>query len=146
MNRGCPLILINILCSWYEKSFAHVKWADSLSSVFKIMSGTRQGGVCSPALFSLFIDDIIVKLRNSGLGCFIKNICFNAAMFADDLLMLAISVVDLQAMLNICAEELTWLDMKFNVAKSACLRVGPRFLAPATPSWWVAGVCRGSPK
>src|SRR5258708_739918 len=53
-------------------------------------------------------------------------------MFADDLLMLAISVVDLQAMLNICVEELTWLDMNLNVAKSACLRVGPRFLAPAT--------------
>jgi len=133
MDRGCPLILINILCSWYEKSFAYVKWADSLSLKFKICSGTRQGGVCSPALFSLFIDDIIVKLRQSGLGCFINHMCFNSAMFADDLLMLSISVVDLQSMLNICFNELTWLDMKLNVTKSACLRVGPRFQTPAAP-------------
>jgi len=54
-------------------------------------------------------------------------------MFADDLIMLAISVVDLQSMINICVDELTWLDMKLNVTKSACLRVGPRFQAPAVP-------------
>jgi len=54
-------------------------------------------------------------------------------MFADDLIMLSISVVQLQAMLNICVDELTWLDMKLNVMKSACLRVGPRFQVPATP-------------
>ena len=133
MDRGCPLILINILCSWYEKSFAIVKWADSFSTMFKINCGTRQGGICSPALFSLFIDDIIVKLQLSGLGCFINSTCFNAAMFADDLIMLSISVVDLPSMINICVDELTWLDMKLNVTKSACLRVGPRFQTPTTP-------------
>jgi len=54
-------------------------------------------------------------------------------MFADDLVMLSISVDHLQTMLNICVDELKWLNMKLNVMKSACLRVGPRFQVPATP-------------
>src|SRR6266496_3249616 len=54
-------------------------------------------------------------------------------MFADDLVMLSISVDHLQTMLNICVDELKWLDMKLNVMKSACLRVGSRFQVPATP-------------
>ena len=49
MNNRCPLNLINILDCWCDKSFARIKWGDTLSAVFKINSGTRQGGVCNPA-------------------------------------------------------------------------------------------------
>ena len=50
-------------------------------------------------------------------------------MYADDLLLLSISVCDLQHMVNICKSELDWLDMMINVKKSACLRIGKRFKA-----------------
>ena len=48
-------------------------------------------------------------------------------MFADDLVLLAISISDLNEMIAICKEELDWLDMRVNVSKSDCIRVGPRF-------------------
>src|SRR5258708_6734013 len=54
-------------------------------------------------------------------------------MFSYDLIMLFISVVYLQTMLDICVTELSWLDMRLNVTKSACLRIGPRFKADAAP-------------
>jgi len=41
--------------------------------VFSIGSGVRQGGIytLSPALFSLFINVIIINLHNSGFGSLI---------------------------------------------------------------------------
>jgi len=45
-------------------------------------------------------------------------------MYADDLLLLSISVTHLQKMLDICVKELASLDMKINVKKSNWLRIG----------------------
>ena len=80
IKRNCPIVFINILDCWYSKIFACVKWGECLSSFVKLKTGTRQGGVISPALFSVFIDDVLIKLDKSGLGCRIRNICFNAFM------------------------------------------------------------------
>ena len=48
-------------------------------------------------------------------------------MYADDLLLLANSVTDLQKLVNICIEEFDLLDLSLNVSKSSCLRIGSRF-------------------
>ena len=127
MNRNCPLTLINILECWYEKIFACVKWGNCFSLFVKLMTGTHQGGILSPCLFAVFINDVIEKLKSSSLGCHIRNICFNAFMYADDLLLASISLSDLQIMIDICKVELDWLDMTINVKKSMCMRIGKRF-------------------
>ena len=127
MNRKCPLVLINLLHCWYEKIFTCIKWGNAISHLVKLSVGVRQGGVLSPVLFAVYVNDVILNLHKSGLGCHIKNLCFNAFMYADDLLLLSISVCDLQQMINICKTELDWLDMVINVNKSACLRIGKRF-------------------
>jgi len=49
-----------------------------LGKSFWIQCGVRQGGVLSPYLFVLYIDDVIKALRNSGYGIFVGNI-FQAA-------------------------------------------------------------------
>jgi len=43
--------------------------------------------------------------------------------------LIAPSVTSLQQLLNICEQELEWLDMSLNVKKSTCIRIGPRFNA-----------------
>ena len=55
----------------YEEQTGSVKLADKRSSTFRITNGTRQGSVLSPALFSIYLDDLIQKLRQLGLGCHI---------------------------------------------------------------------------
>jgi len=94
----------------------------------KLNSGTRQGGVFSPTLFAIFINDVLVKLNYSGLGCFIHSLCFNVFMYADDIILLFISVDDMQKMLNICNVEFKSLDMSVNTNKSVCMRVGKIYL------------------
>ena len=106
--------------------FACVRWGECISDFVSLSCGTRQGGVASPILFSVSLNDIINKLQQSGLGCHIHFISFNAFMYADDLLLLALSIEDLQNMINICKSELDWLDLKINSNKSSCIRIGPQ--------------------
>ncbi len=129
MNRGCPMVLINILDCWFAKVFACVRWGECISEFVSLSCGTRQGGVASPTLFAICVNDIIAKLQQSGLGCQIHFISFNAFMYADDLLLLALSIEDLQNMIKICKSELDWLDMKINSKKSSCIRIGPQYNA-----------------
>ena len=90
---------------------------------------------CSPgwstvaSAFAVFVADLLLKLKNCSLGCHIKGICLNAAMFADDLLLMTISLCDLQRMVNLCLEEFVNMDMLINVKKSVCVRIGERHKA-----------------
>ena len=47
-------------------------------------------------------------------------------MYADDLLLLSLSVTDLQLMVNLCASEFACIGLSINVKKSACISIGVR--------------------
>jgi hypothetical protein len=73
-----------------------------LSDWFPISSGTRQGAVLLPFLFSLLLSPLVDKLHahNTGIDFFGERIgCF---MFADDIVLIADSAKSLQAMLDVC--------------------------------------------
>jgi len=130
LNRRCPLTLLNILDHWLEKSFAFIRWGEARSDLFRLRAGTRQGGVCSPALFAVCINDVLCKLQDSGLGCYIRQRSFNAGLFADDIVLLSISIDDLREILYLCIDELRLLDTKLNISKTCLIRIGARFNAP----------------
>ena len=46
-----------------------VRWNNLLSSQDNICYGVKQGGCLSPNLFSVYVNHLITKLRNSNLGC-----------------------------------------------------------------------------
>ena len=69
------------------------------------------------------INDINVKLQQSSLGCHIHFRCFKAFIYADDLLLLSLTVKDLQKMVDICESELDWLDMKISAKNSVFIRI-----------------------
>lgn len=130
MERCLPRNLVILLSKWYSISTAIVRWNMCISKTVKILAGVRQGGVLSPLFFSIFVDDIFAKLKSAGFGCQIRHEFFNAIMYADDLLLLANSLSDLQAMINICVHEFSAIGLSINTTKSACMRIGPRFKAP----------------
>src|SRR6266496_6532931 len=133
IKKRVPLTLINLFEGWLEKSSSKVRWGNSYSEPFGVRAGTRQGGVFSPVLFSIFIDDVLCKLEESNCGCFIRNVCFNSLLYADDLILLSISVYDMLKMLEVCREELAWADMRLNIDKSSTIRVGGRWNTPIAP-------------
>ena len=56
---------------------------------FTISNSVRQGGILFLKLFSVYTDDLSKLLINSGIGCFIDNVCFNNEFYADDLCLMA---------------------------------------------------------
>ena len=62
-----------------------VKWGNCLSRPSSVSNGVRQGGVLSPYLFALYIDDLSVKLNCVKAGCFLGNSRLNRIIYADDL-------------------------------------------------------------
>ena len=58
MKRRVPVCLIKLLPDWYGKVYACVKWGVFLSKLVHLVTGVRQGGVLSPVLFTIYVNEI----------------------------------------------------------------------------------------
>jgi hypothetical protein len=127
MNRQIPITLLAIFETWFSVSITCVKWGKHVSKFVKLLAGVRQGGVLSPVLFAVFINDLVDKVNKANVGCYISNVCVSIVLYADDIILIAPSIAGLQRLLTICEEQLILLDMQINVNKSICIRFGNRF-------------------
>uniref|UniRef100_A0A3P9H128 Reverse transcriptase domain-containing protein n=1 Tax=Oryzias latipes TaxID=8090 RepID=A0A3P9H128_ORYLA len=57
-KRGVPKCLVRILAYWYAQQTIQVKWGNQVSEPFKSTNGVRQGGILSPILFNLYLDEL----------------------------------------------------------------------------------------
>jgi len=104
-----------------------VVWNGFRSATVSLRTGVRQGGILSPYLFAVFVDDLFMLLESSGKGCYVNGFCINSLMYADDLIILAITLYDLRQLLKLCNTFFTILDMPTNINKSMCSRFGLRY-------------------
>ena len=79
-----------------------VKWIDSESDFFQTSAGVRQGGILSPFLFDIYIEDVLIELKAQGKGCKVGDTYLGCILYADDILLLSQSVSCMQNMLCIC--------------------------------------------
>ena len=131
--RNVPSILIRILCFWYRSQELCILWGNTRSSFFTISNSVRQGGILSPKLFSVYMDDLSKLLINSGIGCFIDNVCFNHVFYADDLCLMAPCALALQELLNICHSYSISVDVNLNSLKSFCIGFTPKLFKLSLP-------------
>ena len=78
----------------------------------------------------MYVDNILTRLDNA--GCAMAGLSMGSFMYADDLILLAPSISELQVMIDICSDEIESLDLKLNVSKSACIRVGKQWHSAPT--------------
>jgi len=85
MKRGVPLLKIRMLYDSYTRQQVSVSWNNSKSRFFGVTNGVKQGGVLSPILFFVYIDELLVLLSKSTLGCHVGSCYIGALGYADDL-------------------------------------------------------------
>jgi len=99
-----------LLADWYSKLCVVVRWNNSYSNLFRVGSGVWQGSSLSPSLFSVLMNKVIIDLKKFELGCYIHKTWIVCIHYADDIILLSVSLSSLQDMLNkICA---TLKDLK----------------------------------
>ena len=118
IERNTPKCLIDILVAWYSDLLCRVRWDGYLTDWFKITAGVRQGGVLSPDLYSIYVNDLICILRSSGIGCHVYGVFAAALFYADDMCVMAPSVKGLQKLLNLCGSYCEQWDICLNAKKT----------------------------
>ena len=98
-----------------------VQLDNDFSKMFKTTIGVSQGGVLSPLLFSIYIDNLLNLIQKLNLGIKIGSLEIDVLAYADDILLITNTKLNMQIMLNKlsqCGEE---LEIKLNPDKSVYL-------------------------
>ena len=91
INSGITKWILNVIINWYSNLSVVVRWKTALSNIVYVSSGVRQGSSLSPALFTLFVNMFIVKMRELNAGCCVNGTFVGCIMYADDLVVLSAS-------------------------------------------------------
>ena len=101
-----------------------VRWGEIVSSQFSVSNGVKQGGVMSPVLFTVYLDNLLKNLRQRNIGCEIGATYLGVFGYADDLTLLCPSISGLNEMLKICEDYASDYNIIFNAKKSKLMQFG----------------------
>ena len=89
-----------------------------------MLNGVKQGGVLSPVLFCIYMDELINRLQKSGVGCRIGKQFYGGFGYADDIHVLCPSINGLQKMIYTCEFFGEEYDVTFNAKKTMAMCYG----------------------
>ena len=118
MNIGVPKWIIKFISQWYCNQTLCVKWGSLISDVFPVTNGVRQGGILSPLLFNVYINDLSRSLSKLPIGCCSGENVINLLMYADDIVLLSPPAKGMQRLLDNAYAYGCDYDILFNSKKS----------------------------
>ena len=86
----------------------------SIQSLSQVHTLYREGGILSPFLFNLYMDELSCRLNKCNIGCMCGDLCVNHLMYADDLVVFCPYSGGIQTLLKICTEYGYGFDIKYN--------------------------------
>ena len=96
ITLSVPVYIVRILSFWYSMQLMKVRWGGYVTEPFYVTNGVKQGGILSPALFILYIDDLSVRLSKLGLGARVAGHVLTHLGYADDLCLLSLTGARMQ--------------------------------------------------
>ena len=144
INRGVPAMALRALLDLYQRQVLRTSWNGKFSRSFSPSNGIRQGGVISPLLFCVYMDELLKRLETEGVGCWIGKHFYGCLGYADDLTLAAPSVGGLRQMVKTCEMFGQEYSVDYNPTKTICVLFGrrraldkPRVELCGTPLSWV---------
>jgi len=119
ITRNVPMGIVRLLLSWYRQQTRQVKWGTNYSSPFTVTNGVRQGGVLSPYLFAVYLDELSEQLGSAKVRCTVGNMVVNQPMFVDDICVFSPIINGLQRLLDICGDYVAEHNITFNMFGAA---------------------------
>ena len=122
LKKNLSPVVVRTLLSWYSDQLVSVRWNSAHSEMFSVANGVRQGGVLSPILFTVYIDDLLSQLEDAGIGCYWNHHYVGAICYADDIVLLAPSPSALRHMLHTCSIFAESHNFVFNASKTQLIK------------------------
>ena len=122
LQRNIPGLVVRLLLDSYTRQCMYIKWNDILSEPISVLNGVKQGGILSPILFSIYYDELLLKLQDLNIGCKIGPDVLNCFAYADDVVLLAPSRSALQSLMDECLLYSAEFKIQFNKLKTKCIR------------------------
>ena len=132
---------VNALKGIYDSVKCTVRINGHLSKWFDVSNGLKQGCLLSPILFSIYINDLVEKIKSTCSGIPIKdeNVC--VLMYADDLVILARNERDLQSMLDVIYEWCEKWKIIINSEKSQVVHFRSKSVDKTSVNFYVGNNC-----
>ena len=125
-SRGVPTYILRLLSSELIGQCICVRWGSTHSDFFHIGNGVKQGGILSPLLFNIYMDDLSLQLHRQSIGCSVGGTVVNHMLYADDIVLFAPSAKGLQKLLDISHTYGCNYDIEYNPSKSSIMYIDSR--------------------
>ena len=94
-----------------------------MSEYFTMENGVKLGRGYFPYIFSIYIDLLLLQLRNSGYGCHLNGVYMGALSYADDIRHITPSIGGLNEMLKFVIIMLLYIMLFLIVRKLSVLNL-----------------------
>jgi hypothetical protein len=128
-EAGLPYELIRAFASTFSSNSCCLKINNTLTRVFMVNRGTKEGGINSPRIFNTVYSQILKRLSISPFPTDVNEFDPHKVyylVFADDLVLLSGNLTELEKMTNVLNLALDDVGMRINSSKCKWLAYLPR--------------------
>lgn len=135
-NAGLSTKFVKNIQQMYMGTTSAVWDGKVLSDWFPTNAGVKQGCGFSPALFAIYINDLVDHIKG---GISVDDVVINILLYADDIVLLAESPNQLQHMIKRLENYCNLWDFRINISKSKVMIFGGGGRRAAREQWELNG-------
>lgn len=118
IQKGIVSLIVRVLIAYYNDAWMLVQKDNEVGGIFRTTVGVRQGGVISPKLFSMYLNDLIEEIEATDCVTEIGSIKINVLLYADDIVLLSHTKSEMQRLLDVTSSYGAKNDFIFNADKT----------------------------